>query len=112
MFRLCRHTLLAVLTVIAVLCGLAHQISDRFQTHHHCAMAEECCDQHHEESPAHNHHEKPCDHAMCAHSVLALLESSTPNLIRVWVEGPRVAEPYQRPPGVEPADIEHPPQLA
>jgi len=112
MLRLCRHTLFAVLTVLTVLLGLTHQIGERFHTHHHCATAETCGDEHHQESPAPSHHEKPCDHALCAHSLLALLDSPAPSLIRVWVEAPRVADPFQRPPGVDPAEIEHPPQLA
>lgn len=110
MFRLCRHSLLAVVTALAVLCGFAHQVHERFAMHHHCAETEECCD-HRGDSHPPDHEGKPCDHALCSHSILALLDSPAPTLVRAWAMGANVPDLFLRPPGVEPADIDHPPQL-
>lgn len=110
MFRLCRHQLLAVLTVFAVMCGFAHQVEGRFTLHHHCAETDACCD-HRSDSHSPEHDDQPCDHALCSHSILALVESPAPALIRAWTLEARAAERAVHPPGVEPAEIEHPPQL-
>ncbi len=112
MIHLLRHRLLAVLTVLAVLGGLAHQVHERFATHHHCAETDECCDSHDgSESPAPDHHGKPCDHALCSHSIVALVESPAPTLTRTWINGARIPERFTQPPEVDPVDIDHPPQL-
>lgn len=111
MFRLCRHTLLAVLTVLAVLCGLAHQIHDRFAMHHHCVETDACCD-HRGDQHSPDHEGKACDHAMCAHSMAALAESPAQILFRSWIAVASTPEFSQRPPVVDPAEIDHPPQLA
>lgn len=110
MFCLCRRHLLAVLTVLAVLCGFAHQVHERFEIHHHCVETDACCD-HRDDSHSPDHQGQPCDHALCSHSIVALLDSPAPVLIRTWVAGSAMPDLCLRPPGVEPADIEHPPQL-
>lgn len=110
MVRLFRHHLIAVFTVLAVLCGLAHQAHDRFEMHHHGGETDACCD-HRGASHSPDHEGKACDHAMCAHSIAALVESPAPLLICAWVVSADVPDFFLHPPGVEPADIEHPPQL-
>lgn len=110
MFRHCRRQILAVLTVLAVLCGMAHQVHERFEMHHHCAETDECCD-HRNNSHSPEHPDQPCDHALCSHSIVALLESPAPVLIRAWVADAAMPDFFLHPPAVEPAEIEHPPQL-
>lgn len=112
MFRLFRHSLLAVLTVCMLLCGLGHELADRFEMHSHCAIDETCCEeQQSDRESTPDEDGKSCDHALCAHHVAALMESPPSGVIRSWVAEARVVDRFLRPPGVDPADIDHPPQL-
>jgi hypothetical protein len=113
MIDLFRNHLLAALAALPVLCGMAHQVHDRFAMHHHCVEMEACCEHHEGDEPsAPGHDSKGCDHALCCHSIVALVDSPAPALIRAWIAGSNVPDLFLHPPGVEPGDIEHPPQLA
>lgn len=110
MLSLCRHHLLAVFTVFAVLCGFAHQVEARFEMHHHCEMG--TCGEQRGDSTLPDHQDKACDHALCAHSILALVESPAPVIDRAWTVEAHAGERAVQPPEMDPAAIDHPPQLA
>jgi hypothetical protein len=113
MIPLLRQRLLAVFTVLALLGGLAHQIAERFSAEP-CVETAACCDRHGGDEPAKEGQQdgKACNHALCCHSIVAVVETAAPVVVGVVATEDRIAERSERPPGVDPADIEHPPQLA
>ncbi len=112
MIALLRHRLLAVLTAFMLLGGLGHQVMERFSAQP-CVEIDACCDHHgSDETPKDGHDGKTCNHALCCHNIVALVESTAPVVIGIVATEGRIAERSERPPGVDPAEIEHPPQLA
>lgn len=105
-----RHSVFAVLTACAILCGLGHQIAERFAMHHHCAAVAERGEPGDDAPPAPDH-EKPCGHPLCAHSIVAAMGETANAVPLASVAARAVPEICEYPPRVEPAEIEHPPQL-
>lgn len=112
MIALLRHRLFAVLTAFMLLGGLGHQVAERFSAQP-CVETSACCDRHGgDESPKEGQDGKSCNHALCCHSIVALMDTTHPVVIGIVAREDRIAERFERPPGVDPAEIEHPPQLA
>ena len=106
-----RHRLLTVLAVLAVLGGFAHQVLERFSMHHHCEI----------ELSHNGSHEHPsddsapgdgCNHFLCHHSVLAVIDHASVQAPLVFTLVEMLATDAGSAPDVEPATIDHPPQLS
>lgn len=109
---LLRHRLFAILMAFLLLGGLGHQVIERFSVQP-CVEIDVCCDHHGgDETPKDGQEGKACNHALCCHSIVALIESTAPVVIGIVATEDRIAERSERPAGVDPAEIEHPPQLA
>jgi hypothetical protein len=109
-----RDPLLAVFTVLALAFGAFHQIESRYSEHSHC---EPCLPDNHggeEDEPAKNSsdHRSSSEHLWCCHHAAAVLDlfklSVAPRGVVVGIP----ADAGRHGPERDPAEIEHPPQLA
>jgi hypothetical protein len=111
MRRFVQHRLLALVVALAVLGGFAHLVLERFTEHRHCeVVSADCSDQTQEgdRTP----HDGGCNHLLCHHTLLAVTELSAASLPVVMPGAalPDLGSGFT--PDTEPAEIEHPPQLA
>jgi len=112
MRNLLRHRLLTALAVLAVLGGFTHQVLERFSAHHHCAAeVSDCCshERHDDDSaPA----DGGCNHLLCHHSVVAVIDHASAQMPIAFTLVEMLATDAGSAPDVDPAEIDHPPQLS
>ncbi len=100
-----------MLVALALLGGLTHLVLERFTAHRHCEIAsQDCSDRAPEGGSAPQ--DGGCNHWLCHHTLLALTELSAASLPIATPTAtlPDLGSGFA--PDVEPAAIDHPPQLA